>query len=102
MLLKTKNRSNVDGNASSIEESGVLSELRADLTNSAEEPCLEKLNFIFRIPEFGCLLFAEREVFDEAHEAPIGEANSPFASWHVHLLIGFFMKDEDEVEVVEL
>ena len=77
MLLETKDRSSVDGNASSVEESAVLLELRADLTNSAEESCLEKLNFIFRIPKFGCLLFAEREVFAEADGAPLGEANSP-------------------------
>ena len=87
MLLETKDRSSVDCDASFINESAVLSELRADLTDSAEETCLEKLNFIFRIPKIGCLLSDYREVLDEAHLAFIGEADSPVAvaSWHVHL-----------------
>ena len=77
MLLESKDRSSVDCDASFINESAVLSELQADIANSVGESRIELINFFLRIPEFGCLLFAEREIIDEAHEAPIGEADSP-------------------------
>ena len=89
MLLETKDRSNVDGNASFVEESAALSELRADLMNSVEEPRLEKLNFVFRIPKIGCLLSALRQFTDKTHGASIGDANSSFSSWRVHLIMSF-------------
>ena len=80
MLLETKKRSNVDGNASFSfinEVTVMLLKLRSDLLNSTGEPRLEVVNFILGIPEIGCLLSALRVVLDKAHEAPIGEANSP-------------------------
>ena len=86
MLLETKDRSSVDGDASFINESAVLSELRADIANSAGESRMKLINFFLRIPKFGCLLFALRKVFDEAHLAPIGEANL-FFSWSRHLVL---------------
>lgn len=63
----------------------MITELRADLTNTMVEPRLEKICFFLGIPQIGCL-WAKREILYDSHEASIGEADLLVASCCLHLV----------------